>query len=752
MSGSSDYTTTPNLGLFKPNYNKDVGNWGNHLNSNADKIDAALFEGPGGAFLPVGGGTMDGPLYYTATNGTTPRSAQDRAADVVNVLDFGADPTGVADSSAAINAALATGKRVYLPRGTYLIRHQIVVTGAQALQGDGSATTLLVDGGFDPTVTTGVVVLTNTLNQLRPALIDLTIQFVQPPDIVTTATAASPSGNQITVASAAGIVAGMSLVNRTTSGSISAPVYQNGPAATTVTAIAGHVLTLNQNVMGGGVLNGDTLQFAAVRSMFKTLANGGTATPGGTGIQYPWAVYASPQGTMLLERVMISGAWNGVYVRGSSFQIEKLDAFAFNVGLDIDACHNFPSLIDYRFWPWGNRPDLGQRDALTNVYYDGATISANIGACDDLRAVNFQTWRGNLNITSAWTWGSFSGLSLDGDNTNLTVTAGSNAWLQISNFYSTNGPASLGKALLLNASNPKFRVTILGFELISAATDYAVVVQSGVLDISGGYLWDGLQGALTMIDVASAGTLYLSDTRLDASGPRTDTYIAATGTGVVNMCDCTFTQAAGAGGVGLAASSGATVVTNNVAWNGWGVTSNGTPISAYNTTLGSLSVTGPLSATGGGTFGGTFAGAPVWSGLVTHTAEVGFTGGVNFGSQAVASPADLSKHISLYGGGSGTIGFNVSPNQLNYVTPTGTWHVFYVNGVAMLTITNGNAAFSNGLNITAGGFQVTGNMGFNGAAKIARPTVTGAKGSNAALASLMTALAAYGLVTDTTTA
>jgi len=43
-------------------------------------------------------------------------------------------------------------------------------------------------------------------------------------------------------------------------------------------------------------------------------------------------------------------------------------------------------------------------------------------------------------------------------------------------------------------------------------------------------------------------------------------------------------------------------------------------------------------------------------------------------------------------------------------------------------------------------------IGFNNTAPIAKPTVTGAKGSNAALASLLTALAAYGLVTDSSTA
>jgi hypothetical protein len=37
-----------------------------------------------------------------------------------NVVDYGADPTGVADSYAAIQAAIDTGKAVYFPKGTYL--------------------------------------------------------------------------------------------------------------------------------------------------------------------------------------------------------------------------------------------------------------------------------------------------------------------------------------------------------------------------------------------------------------------------------------------------------------------------------------------------------------------------------------------------------------------------------------------------------------------------------------------------------
>lgn len=47
-------------------------------------------------------------------------------------------------------------------------------------------------------------------------------------------------------------------------------------------------------------------------------------------------------------------------------------------------------------------------------------------------------------------------------------------------------------------------------------------------------------------------------------------------------------------------------------------------------------------------------------------------------------------------------------------------------------------------------FNATG-IGFNGSTPVAKPTVTGAKGGNAALTSLMSALSALGLVTDSTT-
>ena len=123
--------------------------------------------------------TCEGPLDYTATSGIVVRAAQARAADVANVLDFGADPTGVVDSALAFQMALATGRAVYAPGGTYLINSQVVVGANQTLYGDGrGVTTLNVTSTFSSTATS-VILLTGTEFQ-APTVRDFAITFQQP--------------------------------------------------------------------------------------------------------------------------------------------------------------------------------------------------------------------------------------------------------------------------------------------------------------------------------------------------------------------------------------------------------------------------------------------------------------------------------------------------------------------------------------------------------------------------------------------
>lgn len=65
----------------------------------------------------------------------------------LNVLDFGADPTGVTDSTAAIQAAIDAGygKEVFIPKGTYRLTSGITVTSGIGLRGEGFASVLKVD-------------------------------------------------------------------------------------------------------------------------------------------------------------------------------------------------------------------------------------------------------------------------------------------------------------------------------------------------------------------------------------------------------------------------------------------------------------------------------------------------------------------------------------------------------------------------------------------------------------------------------
>jgi len=73
-----------------------------------------------------------------ATGSTTPRTLANRFADVVNVLDYGADPTGDTDSADAIQLAInvaANGGIVFCPRGTYYIGKDLLIKTGITFQG-----------------------------------------------------------------------------------------------------------------------------------------------------------------------------------------------------------------------------------------------------------------------------------------------------------------------------------------------------------------------------------------------------------------------------------------------------------------------------------------------------------------------------------------------------------------------------------------------------------------------------------------
>lgn len=67
----------------------------------------------------------------------------------INVLDYGADSTGVVECSAAIQAAAtaASGRLLYFPKGTYLINTAITLLNRTTVYGDGKDSIILLSTG-----------------------------------------------------------------------------------------------------------------------------------------------------------------------------------------------------------------------------------------------------------------------------------------------------------------------------------------------------------------------------------------------------------------------------------------------------------------------------------------------------------------------------------------------------------------------------------------------------------------------------
>lgn len=89
-----------------------------------------------------------------------PRSVQDKLRDAVSVLDFGADPTGMTDTYAEVQAAFDAvaakgGGTVYFPSGTYLCNTPLVLQYGVNLIGESRANTKILK---DSTTTKAVTV------------------------------------------------------------------------------------------------------------------------------------------------------------------------------------------------------------------------------------------------------------------------------------------------------------------------------------------------------------------------------------------------------------------------------------------------------------------------------------------------------------------------------------------------------------------------------------------------------------------
>jgi len=93
------------------------------LSISGGTITGTPVSGSSGAFTTLSASTTNPSLTFTASgSGSVARSYASKMGDVVNAVDFGADPTGTNDSEAAAAlaiAALPSGGTVDFPKGTF---------------------------------------------------------------------------------------------------------------------------------------------------------------------------------------------------------------------------------------------------------------------------------------------------------------------------------------------------------------------------------------------------------------------------------------------------------------------------------------------------------------------------------------------------------------------------------------------------------------------------------------------------------
>jgi len=81
--------------------------------------------------------------FLQSGTGAVARTVDSKLKDTVSVKDFGAVGDGVANDTAAFNSAIATGKKVFIPDGTYSVADISVINGIH-IEGNNADSTVLV--------------------------------------------------------------------------------------------------------------------------------------------------------------------------------------------------------------------------------------------------------------------------------------------------------------------------------------------------------------------------------------------------------------------------------------------------------------------------------------------------------------------------------------------------------------------------------------------------------------------------------
>jgi hypothetical protein len=149
----------------------------------AGTTGATGLQGFTGATGTISGSVSSANVTYVAPyTSSVSRTGQSKYSDMVNVKDFGAVGDGVTDDRAAIQAAIDTTLRVYIPTGTYRLGSALgFYYPGQMITGDGRTKSVFLADALNYSFNLAdTAVLVFTVNEPGPTLRDIGIKFVQP--------------------------------------------------------------------------------------------------------------------------------------------------------------------------------------------------------------------------------------------------------------------------------------------------------------------------------------------------------------------------------------------------------------------------------------------------------------------------------------------------------------------------------------------------------------------------------------------
>jgi len=624
MSGS-DYTTTPNLGLYKPTFNADVSTWGGHWNTNADTLDAALATGSGGTFLPIAGGQMGGAIVLAADPASAMEACTRQYADKMLPL-AGGTVTGNLNSNAVTN--LGSGQTNY-----------IQVTGAAAnptiqVAGGGTNGAMLLRSQGTGAINLGSVTSGNILQLVAAATNGDTLTVTQP----------ATAGGTINFDAVQGTASGGFLFRRFVQ--MANPITLSGTMATSPLWF-----NFGNNISGTNTVQQGYMSWIG--------SNSDTATPNaGAGSL-----------TLLNVQDRLATGWGGSRV-GVAANLSTIGATT------------------------GGALSLIGISGLSVQQFNAGGVSAGFGTTQFGVGGNFGGVLGVGMTASATYMRGQTGLEID-----VHALAGSSLTAQVGLQIVHDG----AHAVQGTVTDVALRIA----DQTSATIGWKDAITVGTYDSRwpvdpNGYVFQ-LQNGVGLVP-SGAGGIDLLQAAWSGMGPEGGGFAF---------------RSVGASGIGATAidgSGGIKIGSGYINANSSGIVIDaplfvlsGTPTVVAG---GTNYTTGDLVADGFGN-------------LFTATAAAGVVTAVSVFARAEGSATDHSGTVST-----------TARTRVGAALGTG------------LTLSEAWAQSTKSIQVASAG----GRVGFLGTAPIARPTVSGAKGGNAALASLLTALASYGLVTDSSTA